>query len=379
MPTYYSYATVRKVDNDTATNKPAAAHSQYLLAMERHGKGIGETADERRIEGAKHRAYATAMGADGKPLRWKHCKHGEDAPQLHLRQAWRNHMKANNAGLRANGRMAEHLIIGVTPEWLEADGGSRRDLSNPRVKAMILEAVKWTNRELGGVFAVRYDLDEAGCAVDIFYAPIREQGRKDSRRPFVAVAQAHSELAKREGKIKSYEAMQDSWHRHCVQHLGPDITRGESKAITGRSHVGVDTYKARQDGVSEAAAAEVERKRDEAESLDAAAEAKRGELAAIEAHLAELRTKRRRWLKRATDEVARNKVVNRAIRHAAQTLRSMADVGETGPEFTSDLIALAHDANATMDGDADALRRLTARFGDEALAARKRDRGQGRV
>ena len=368
MATYFAVMVRRPIERTSRSSDVDQAHSQYLHAMEKHARGLGDKAEKRRIEGAPFRCRAIATGEDGKPLEWRSVRRGEQAPQVALRKAWRNHMKAHDAKLRANARMGEHFILSVTPEWLEANGGSRHDITNPRVGKLVKLAVKWVRTEFGGVFAARYDCDERGAVVDVFAAPIRKQGRKGSERNYVAVTQAHQEVAKRGGRYHSFAALHDSWHQACITELDPAIQRGRPIGQGGRTHEDTDAFKERMDGISQAASAEVERKRSELESIEATATAKRNELAAIEAHLADLRAKRRRWLKRGKLEVARNKLVNRAVRHAAKMFRAMAEVGETGPELIADLTSLTADADATMAGDADALRRLNAIFGDEVRA-----------
>ncbi len=381
MATCFAVMVRRPIRRTGRSSDVDRAHSQYLHAMERHARGIGEKAEKRRIEGAGFRCRAVAAGPDGKPLGWKNVTWGESAPQVGLREAWRNHMKAHGAKLRANARMGEHFILGVTPEWLEAEGGSRHDVKNPRVQKLVRLAVRWVRAEFGGVFAARYDCDERGAIVDVFAAPIRKQGRKGAERNYVAVTQAHREAAKRGGQYHSFAAMHDSWHRACIRHLDPSIQRGRPVGEGGRTHEDTDVFKRRMDGITEAAAAEVERKRLEHDAVAEATEKKRIEAArlldeaqSLQAQIAALRSERRKLLKAKEIDRRRGQLTSRAIRTADSWIKTLGDAPDI--ETFQDVLGWVADSSATMRGDAEAEARLERRFGATAAEARQQRRGR---
>ena len=186
---------------------------------------------------------------------------------------------------------------------------------------------RWANDVFGGgrrtVFAVRLDLDEkGGGVVDIFAAPIRDQGR-GKKRPMVAVLQALKELADAHGRGMSYSAMQDSWHLYARRYLSQDIERGTSKMQTQREHLNPEDY-----GVA------------------LRLEAERGETELRDLH-AEMRA--------ATQ---RNGLAAQATKEAIETIAQ----GRTlDPAYS-----LVQDAQHTLDGDGEAERRLSARYGQAA-------------
>ena len=325
MP-YMAFVMCAKLANDTATNDPAAAFSQRMAAMAMHARGEGDRAEARRRPDATIRAMATATIPGGKLSPPKAIKVGEDSPAVDYRAAWRNHVEARGAGLRANANMGLHLLVGVSPDWIAAEG-DRHDPGNPRNVQLFTEARRWAQKELGGVFGVRMDFDEKGAGVvDVFAAPIREQGRKGARRNFVGVSQALDELAARNGRVKTYEALQDSWAAWAKRELSPEIERGRPTAETGRQHLTPEGYgQAVESGVlamHEKALAALEA----AKSLD---------------HRTRRRT--RRW--------------TRAIGEMTQIVRH-----EKGAEWTAQVVAIGEDLAAAIAGDDEADKRLADRY-----------------
>ena len=318
-----------KIDNDTGARSPADAESQFLRAMEMHARGEGKRAEARRRPDATTRAVATAMNAAGKLLPVKRTQAGQRTELVAYRQAWRNHMEAQGAGIRKNAKMGLHLIVGVSPAWI-AETGDVHDPRNPRNVALFCEARMWAEKALGGVFGVRLDVDEkGGGVVDVLVAPIREQGRMGARRPFVAVTQALRELARTCDRGMSYSAMQDSWTAWARRRLSPTIERGEARAQTQREHLSPEDY-----------------------AIALAEEAKRGE-DAIKRMLARARRKRRR----AKIDERRNRLASKAIREAAAILRHERD-----EDLLREAVMLVDDATATIDGNADAAQRLDDRY-----------------
>lgn len=132
---------------------------------------------------------------------------------------------------RKGSALGQHLLVGVSPEWL-AEGGDPRDLNNPRVAQLIDEAKKWAVSWMGegAVWAVRYDTDEKGAGVvDILASPVREQKHKSgTSKPSISVRKAEKELAKKHGVMKSFEEMQTDWALHA--HIWLDLFRSASEA-----------------------------------------------------------------------------------------------------------------------------------------------------
>ena len=325
MP-YMAFVMCAKLANDTATNDPAAAFSQRMAAMAMHARGEGDRAEARRRPDATIRAMATATVPGGKLSLPREIKPGDASPAVDYGAAWRNHVDASGAGLRANANMGLHLLVGVSPDWIAAEG-DRHDPGNPRNVQLFTAARRWAQQEIGGVFGVRMDFDEKGAGiVDVFAAPIREQGRKGSRRNFVAVSQALDELAARNGRVKTYEALQDSWAAWAQRELSPELERGRPKAETGRQHLTPEGYgQAVESGVvamHEKALAILE----EAKAIE------RG-----------TKRRRRRW--------------TRAIREITMIVRH-----EKGAEWTAQVMAIAADLGAAIEGDDEADKRLADRY-----------------
>ena len=324
-----AFVRCNKIANDNGARTPAEAYSQYLSAMEMHGRGEGKSAEDRRREDATIRAVGSAVGFDGAFVGTKGINVGDRTPHVALQQAWRNHMEAKGAGIRSNANMGLHLIVGVSPEWV-AESGRVHDPRNPRNIALYCQAQRWATKALGGVFAVRMDFDEeGGGVVDVFLAPVRDQGREGARRPFVAVSQALRELAAENERGMSYSAMQDSWSAWARRHLSPAIERGEGKATTGREHMSPESF-----------------------AVAIREEAKRGE-DAIKRMLAQARKERRK----AELDARRNRLASKAIREAAKILRHERD-----EKFLAEAELLAEDAAATVKGDEDAAQRLEERY-----------------
>ena len=163
-------------------------------------------------------------------------------PAADLLQEHRRHLKREKAGLRKGAAVAMHLQLGVTPEWL---GNARFDPKSELVVKLMDTATAFVEREFGGVFAARFDVDEesGGGIADVFAAPIRANAR--SGRKVVSVRksiQALKAKAKRPGKPpRPFTVLQDLWHQECVSTLDSRIQRGErgSEAV----HRDVESYK----------------------------------------------------------------------------------------------------------------------------------------
>ena len=204
-----------------------------LAAAEKHGEGKGATAKMRRREDATARALAFTRNAEGAWQGGVDSKHG-----LSLRTAHETHLKRHRAGLRKNSPRALHLLVGVSPEWIDGDP---HDPRNPQVVKLVTSAAKWAEHTIGGTFAIRYDIDEAGSAVvDVFVSPVHESRGKN-------VVSTHKSLAKLRDKHRrtyTYAALQDSWAQFAQRTMDPMLLRGRYAKDTGREHLTPERYKA---------------------------------------------------------------------------------------------------------------------------------------
>ena len=211
----------------------------------RHAKALDETAHTRRRPNATLRCATLNLDTSDIEL------HPVGSPTIDLPAAFDAHLQSTGASLRKNAHMALHMIVGVSPEWV-AETGDPHDPDNPRVLALMRSACTWADRALGGVWAVRYDLDEAGSSVvDVFASPVR--ANKRSGRPWVSTSKALEEMAKAIGRegAKTYSAMQDSWAAAARRDLDPDMKRGEPVKETRREHLRPEEYAAMQDDLNQ--------------------------------------------------------------------------------------------------------------------------------
>jgi hypothetical protein len=151
---------------------------------------------------------------------------------------------------RQGAAIGEHLLVGVSPSWIEA-AGDLHDPENPRNKMLLDNAVAWVESWAGegSVFGARLDLDETGGGVvDVFVAPVFEQKHKSGRTKLtVSVNKALTKLQARYGTGYSYEALQTSWHAWAQEHLDETLQRGEPKYKTNREHLSIAEYKRQED------------------------------------------------------------------------------------------------------------------------------------
>ena len=242
-----------------------------LAKMETHGCGNDSTSKRRRRDDATHRALAYSLGENGKFVGGL-----DSVPGFGLRAAYKRHLQQHDAGLRKSAPIAHHMLVGVSPEWI-AETGDPHDPHNPRVRKLVVEAWKWAETNLGGVFAFRYDIDEDGSSiVDVFVAPIH----KSRGRNIVSTNKSLAALKRKHGRAIEFSAVQDSWAEYAQEHLDPTLQRGKLKAETGVEHDTPERYKARvlaaKRSIAEATA--------EAERQQKAANAARRETAAAKAN-----------------------------------------------------------------------------------------------
>ena len=164
-----------------------------LIAAERHGKRNDRTSAARLRDGAESGAGLAVMR--GQSRAWEIH---EDARDLCDRlKAWKA-----ETGARENPRGCSvlHSLVGVSPEWIEATG-DLHDPKNPRVRKLLEAAVSWVERDIGGVFAARIDLDERGGGiVDVFAAPVHNlKFGRGKERPTFSPNRSLDKLAAKHG------------------------------------------------------------------------------------------------------------------------------------------------------------------------------------
>ena len=162
----------------------------------------------------------------------------------------RAYLRGVGARTRGGAAISAHLLLGVSAEWLQETGGIH-DGSNTRVKRLFEEAKSFAEMHIGGVYAMRMDLDERGSGVvDIFATHThmrRGRPRKDGTRGKdvheVSIKEALSSLQRKAGGGKSFAALQTLWAHHAATNLDCRIVRGVEKTITGREHLTVAEYR----------------------------------------------------------------------------------------------------------------------------------------
>lgn len=161
--------------------------------------------------------------------------------------AFKEHKRRHGITSDANGALAMHLLVILSPGWLAETGDPRDCQGNPRVRQLVEEARRWADEAFGkdSVWAVRYDADEDGAGnVDVLCSPVRADGRAKARpKQKISVNKALKELAQRHGRQKSYSALQDSWAEHARLHLDACIVRGEE--ASKKPHLTPEEYKAK--------------------------------------------------------------------------------------------------------------------------------------
>ena len=242
--------------------------------------------------------------------------------------------KANQVNLRKGATWALHLIVGVSPAWVKQGGDPHDKDTNPRIGQLVEAATKWAEQTIGGVWHVRYDVDEEGSAiVDVICSPVRKNAR--SGKPFVSVRAPLVELAKKYGHLhsKSYSGVQDSWAEYAQEHLDPTLLRGRPAKETKRKNLTPEEYKemlAAIDAANERAAQIVREASEEAN--DQAAEILRSARAAAAKHMAEVKTQALEVVKhlgkRVRQAVAEARQGSKRALAAYQALQRLAGVPE---------------------------------------------------
>ena len=201
-----------------------------LRSMARHARREDKTSKSRRRPGAQPGAAMHWLFSD---------EHGLDyVAQLDAL------LTSRGAGLRNGAPVAHHMLVGVSPEWIEETGGLH-DARNPRNADLLSAAVGWAQLWSGQcVLAGRLDLDETGGAVaDVLVAPVREERhRSGSCRNVVSVNKALEDLSVRYvgSKGQHYAALNTGWAEYASLVLDQRLRRGEPVEESGRRHIPPD-------------------------------------------------------------------------------------------------------------------------------------------
>ncbi|UOK73521.1 plasmid recombination protein [Ancylobacter polymorphus] len=213
-----------------------------IRAAEAHGRRMDETS-KRRVDAARTPGNLAAS---------QYC--AEDP--LALEAAFKAFKQRTGAVEGKNAAIMAHVIAIISPEVL-VEAGDPRDPNNPRVRALFDQAQAWAKAEFGpeALIASRLDVDEAGSGiVDLYLCPTAMQagGRGRPLKLTVSVKSAleglaarEKELQGREGILKSFEALQDSWGRWACAYIDPRLKRGKPKRETQRQHVHADIFRER--------------------------------------------------------------------------------------------------------------------------------------
>lgn len=184
---------------------------------------------------------------DKDQIRWTR---GAGGGVFDLIAGWRQ--AKGSARERTRAPICMHLILGVSPEWVQLAGGLH-DQVNPRNLSLLRAAHDFVEAQVGRVAATRLDLDEmGGGVVDVFCVPVFERQRrlrKDGTRSGETVTEiscnkTFDALRAATGESRDYAALQTAWARHAQSHLDPALLRGERKSKTGRRHLETPAYKA---------------------------------------------------------------------------------------------------------------------------------------
>ena len=329
-----------------------------IAAAEAHARGVTSNARGRHVEGARIRALAYGTGPRGE-LRGGAVpvddtgrvpdRAIESAPMC-LGASFDRHLGRAGGRLRKGACVGMHLLVGVSPEWVAAAGDPHDVKRNRRVKQLLDAAILWAQSALGGgVWAARYDANEAGSGVvDVFCSPVHAYGQSDAR--FVSVNKSLTALARKHGRTKSYQALQDSWAAAAQQHLDPAFARGEP---SDREHLVAEHYGARKD--AQAAIAGAERARKDAHAAGAEAERKAREAhreAAEEldaaGHLVAARGRDAAGAIETAEDVLRHLPAHLAVRGHRGGAQTVRDVVRTLADVRAELAALGDDALAAV-------------------------------
>ena len=227
-----------------------------IREAEKHAQGTNRSARARRRAFADARALALYLQPDGTLSEPRavypadHPKGGGDQPELDLVAAYDRHMKLHSA--RRYGRshhLAYHLIVGVSPAYFEGNLDDRHDPDSEAVRTLMASAVEWAERDIGGVWHARYDVDEDGCGiVDVCCTPLRTDPRNG--RKWISTRKPQAALSKKWRRPTGYGAFQDAWADYFTKRMARTYQRGRPKEETGREHLVAEVYGAGMDDIA---------------------------------------------------------------------------------------------------------------------------------
>ena len=219
-----------------------------IREAEKHAQGTNRSARARRRAFADARALALYLQPHGTLSEPRavypadHPKGGGDQPELDLVAAYDRHMKLHSA--RRYGRshhLAYHLIVGVSPSHFEGNLDDRHDPDSEAVRTLMASAVEWAERDIGGVWHARYDVDEDGCGiVDVCCTPLRTDPRTGKK--WISTRKPQAALSKKWRRPTGYGAFQDAWADYFTRRMGRTYQRGRPKEETGREHLVAEQY-----------------------------------------------------------------------------------------------------------------------------------------
>ena len=209
-----------------------------LARAEAHGKRTDLKSDDEKVR----QKIAARIRDDFDPSEprsfgWA-FKQGEK--HLDIQAAHRAYVARENAKLWGKRpKVALHFILVTSPEWVQGEGDPYSN-ENKRVQDLLREAPAWANKQIGGCFAVRYDIDEKSCGViDVFCAPVLKPGG-NRKNDFIMPEKSLSELQSRTDEHTTFAALQTSWAEHCQSQLDPVFQRGRRKDETKAKHINQD-------------------------------------------------------------------------------------------------------------------------------------------
>lgn len=195
---------------------------QSLVSMDRHGRRQDKSCEARCDFERSQDNLAWSSSPAGDPL--------------DVIGAFKHRKAETNAKEYAKAPIALHMLLTVSPEWIQASG-DMHDPRNPKNQMLFDQAKKWAEEKFGpgSVIAARMDMDESGGGVvDVFVVPVHQVKQRGKTKNQISVNKAY-EAAFGGGRV--YGKMQDSWASHCQEHLDQRITRGRPKEETGAEYV----------------------------------------------------------------------------------------------------------------------------------------------
>lgn len=142
------FAFVRNLQTTGGSNLKTFAQ---IVSAAAHAKRQDKTSKSRQVEGRSHKNNHF----------WSKAGKGLEGGGADYEDAYRQHKKDHGVKTERKGAaIGQHLLVGVSPEWL-AETGDPRDLNNERVQQLIAEAKAWAESWMGEG-AVRYRREGRG-------------------------------------------------------------------------------------------------------------------------------------------------------------------------------------------------------------------------